>query len=165
MSSLSTLWVRGWSRQLLQTAVTTRSRVRLKATTSSSDLVLSSTRNNVTTITLNDPGGFSSLSPHLRSHTSHLCFTGKYNAWSKSLCDQMITHFARAAADADTKVKSLSIAVLHSGSFIIFPLRLSSTQGPTPTSVLEAVSPNYSLRSHHQSILFIVGKTDIKTLV
>jgi len=81
---MSNLWLRGWPRQLLQTTVTTRSRVRLKATATSGNLVLSSTRNNVTTITLNDPG--------------------KYNAWSKSLCDQMITQFARAAADADTKV-------------------------------------------------------------
>jgi len=70
-----------WSRHL-QRAVT-RSHVRLKST-ASSNLVLSSTRNNVTTITLNDPA--------------------KYNAWSKSLTDQMIDHFARAAADSETKV-------------------------------------------------------------
>lgn len=63
--------------------VVVRSQVRLKSTTRG-DLVLSSTRNNVTTITLNDPA--------------------KYNAWSKSLTDQMIDHFARAAADSETKV-------------------------------------------------------------
>jgi len=70
------------SRQLLQKTVT-KSHVRLKAT-ANSNLVLSSTKNNVTTITLNDPA--------------------KYNAWSKSLSQQMIAHFERAADDAETKV-------------------------------------------------------------
>ena len=90
----------------------------------------------------------------IRSHVS--CFTGKYNAWSKSLCDQMITQFARAAADADTKVKILVSLSVISVPEIIF--RLSSTLGPTPTSVQEEVSPNCSLQSHHQSIIFNIRK-------
>ena len=156
---MSNIWLRG-SRQLLQTTVTW-SRVRLKATTPSSNLVLSSTRNNVTTITLNDPGGFSL---NRRSHIlTCLCFTGKYNAWSKSLCDQMITQFARAAADADTKVSLYLSPPLWIRDHI--PLRLSSTPGRTPTSVQEAVSQNYSPQSHHRSILFTVGKNYMKTLV
>ena len=53
---MSNLRIRGWPRQLLQSVVT-RSSVR-----SCSHLVLSSTRNQVTTITLNDPGGLTVLS-------------------------------------------------------------------------------------------------------
>lgn len=58
--------------------------VRLKSSSSANDLVLYSTKNNVTTITMNNPA--------------------KFNAWGKSLTDQMRSQFARAATDPDTKV-------------------------------------------------------------
>lgn len=53
------------------------------------DLVLSATKNNVTTITLNNPE--------------------KFNAWGKSMTDQLKIHFEKAASNPETKV------VVHTG--------------------------------------------------
>jgi len=62
-----------------------RSITRYKVSSSvSNDLVLSSTKNHVTTITLNNPA--------------------KYNSWGRSLTDQMIQKFEEAASDPSTKV-------------------------------------------------------------
>ena len=63
-----------------------RSITRYKVSSSvSNDLVLSSTKNHVTTITLNNPA--------------------KYNSWGRSLTDQMIQKFEEAASDPSTKVE------------------------------------------------------------
>ena len=65
-----------------------RSITRYKVSSSVSnenDLVLSSTKNHVTTITLNNPA--------------------KYNSWGRSLTDQMIQKFEEAASDPSTKVE------------------------------------------------------------
>lgn len=64
--------------------------VRLESTSSPKDLVLSATKNHVTTITLNNPA--------------------KYNAWGKSLTDQLKIHFEKAASNHETKV------VIHTGT-------------------------------------------------
>lgn len=63
--------------------------VRLKSSSSKTNLVLSATKNNVTTITMNNPE--------------------KYNAWGKSMTDQLKIHFEKAASNPDTKV------VVHTG--------------------------------------------------
>jgi len=59
-------------------------RVRQNTTSSSQELVLYSTKNKVTTITLNNPK--------------------KYNAWDMALTDQLVDKFSRAATDKETKV-------------------------------------------------------------
>jgi len=50
-----------------------------------SSLVLASKLNQVTTITMNNPG--------------------KYNAWDMALCNQLVERFEEAAQDDDTKVE------------------------------------------------------------
>ena len=127
------------SRQLLQKTVT-KSHVRLKAT-ANSDLVLSSTKNNVTTITLNDPGKV----PVTKHSTKVLSIVAKYNAWSKSLSQQMIAHFERAADDAETKVRRLECIHILYNSY--YTSRLSSILGQTHTSVLEEAWRNSFLAS------------------
>jgi len=67
---------------LLQNQVILRTLVRQSS--NSQELVLSSTKNNVTTITMNNPR--------------------KYNAWDMALTEQLVDRFNKAATDEQTKV-------------------------------------------------------------
>jgi len=67
----------------------TRNQIRLKSTEASAkDLVLFSNKNNVTTITLNNPA--------------------KLNSWGMALAAQMLNQLSRAASDPETKVVILT---------------------------------------------------------